>query len=158
MNESAETTEEKKKSNISDEDYSELIRMYDVFDKSSTHNQIVLDIFLLITSFSTLIFSLFFITKIIPITDCYILPYITVLLSFLSINGILYSYYLCLVQSDYYTTLICKIMREDDNISAQKLLNISNYKYYTLIKIVNNFNYIVTLLGFSLFIITICTI
>jgi len=156
MNESTETTEEKKKSNISDEDYSELLRVYDTFDKSNTLNHLVLDIFMFIISLIALIFSLFFITKIIPITNNSILPYITILLSFLSIDGILYSYFLCLTQSDYYTSLVSKITRENDNISTQALLNSPNYKYYKLIHRVNNFNYVVTSLGFSLFIITIC--
>ena len=77
MNESAETTEEKKKSNISDEDYSELLKVYDTFDKSNTLNHLVLDILMFTISLIALIFSLFFITKIIPITDNSILPYIT---------------------------------------------------------------------------------
>lgn len=145
------------KRNISDSDYNELLRICDIYDKSSTDNTGILDILMFVTSFITLIMSILFITKIIPITTQITISYVTVLLNYLNILGIIYSYNLCVTQGDYYADLIRTILRDDDNISAQKLFNIKKFKYYTLIKIVNNFNYVVSVLGFSSFILAICS-
>ena len=145
------------KRNISDNDYNELLRIYDIYSDSSNKNTGMLDVFMFVTAFITLITSVLFITKIIPITTQTTIPYITVLLDYLIILGIIYSYNLCVAQGDYYTDLIRTILRDDDNTLAQELLNTKKFKYYTLVKIVNNFKYVVSVLGFSSFILSICS-